>query len=218
MTIRPAAPVVLAPLLFLMACAPAGGGRDPQSAPTPPRGAERQQARPLSADETAAPPREAARPLPREANPDDPLCAPLIIEQDFGFGTHVVMRRLPDASDLEDMRFITGLHQVLLALPQWPATYADLKPIQQVILPEGAEIVVLLPGWPPTHEALDAWNLVGGSLRLIVVVDGPPADRALITEMNHVRPLERVIAQMEHPSRSGFERLQRPLSFRVLIP
>src|SRR5947208_6722003 len=69
MTIRPAAPVVLAPLLFLMACAPAGGGRDPQSAPTPPRGAERQQARPLSADETAAPPREAARPLPREANP-----------------------------------------------------------------------------------------------------------------------------------------------------
>ena len=107
---------------------------------------------------------------------------------------------------------------LLLALPAWPATYGELKPIQEVIMPEGAEIVVLLPGWPPTHEALGAWNLVGGNLRLIVVVDGPPADRSLIAELNHVRPLERVIAQMQHPSRSGFERLQRPLSFRVLKP
>jgi len=190
-------PAVLAPLFFLLACAPAGTGPDPQAA--------------------APPPAVRSPQPPREANPDDALCAPLIIEPDFGFGTHVVMRRLPDASDLEDMRFITGLHQVVLALPEWPSTYAELKPLQQVILPEGAEIVVLLPGWPPTHEALDAWNLVGGALRVIVVVDGPPADRALITEMNHVRPLERVIAQMERPSRSGFERLQRPLSFRVLL-
>ena len=96
--------------------------------------------------------------------------------------------------------------------------YAELRPLQQTILPEGSEIVVLLPGWPPTQEALGAWNLVGGSLRLILVVDGPPADRGMITELNHVRALERVIAQMEQPSRSGFERLQRPLSFRVLKP
>jgi hypothetical protein len=34
--------------------------------------------------------------------------------------------------------------------------------------------------------------------------------------MNRIRTLDRIIAQMEHPSRSGFERLQRPLSFRVL--
>ncbi len=126
------------------------------------------------------------------------------------------MRRLPTAADLEDLNFMSGLHQLVLALPEWPASYSMLKPLQQAILPEGAEIVVLLPGWPPTHEALDAWNLVGGALRLIVIVDGPPTDRALITEMNHVRPLERVIAQMDRPSRSGFERLQRPLSFRVV--
>ena len=78
-------------------------------------------------------------------------------------------------------------------------------------MPDGVEIVVLLPGWPPTREALNAWNLVGGPLRVILVVDGPPADRALIGELNRMRPLERIIAQMEHPSRSGFERLQRPL-------
>ena len=59
-------------------------------------------------------------------------------------------------------------------------------------------------------------NLIGGNLRLILIVDGPPPDRALITELNHMRALERVIAQMEHPARTGFERLQRPLSFRML--
>jgi len=53
-------------------------------------------------------------------------------------------------------------------------------------------------------------------VRLIMIVDGPPADRSLIMELNRVRNLERVIAQMERPDRSGFERLQRPLSFRVV--
>ena len=91
-----------------------------------------------------------------------------------------------------------------------------MKPLQQAILPDGVELVVLLPGWPPTREALGAWNLIGGNLRLILIVDGPPPDRALITELNHMRALERVIAQMEHPARTGFERLQRPLSFRML--
>jgi hypothetical protein len=49
------------------------------------------------------------------------------------------------------------------------------------------------------------------------VVDGPPADRGMIMEMNAMRGLVRVIADMPHPSRSGFERLQRPLSFRVVM-
>ena len=202
MTYRPAILALAAPLLFLMACAPSSAGGGPREAPAPPSAAG------SVAAETPAP--------PREANPDDPLCAPLLIEQDFGFGTHVVMRRLPNAADLEELRFLGGLRQVVLALPEWPATYADLKPLQQVILPEGVEVVVLLPGWPPTHEALGAWSLVGGALRVIIVVDGPPADRALIAELNHMRPLERIIAQMDNPSRTGFERLQRPLSFRVL--
>lgn len=158
-----------------------------------------------------------AAPAPVTASPaDDPLCAPLLLDSDFGFGTNVVIRRMPNAADIEDLRFVEGFRQLLIVLPEWPATYAELKPLQQSIFPEGSEVVVLLPGWPPTREALNAWNLVGGALRVILVVPGPPADRALIQELNRMRPLERVVAQMEHPSRSGFERLQRPLSFRVL--
>ena len=51
----------------------------------------------------------------------------------------------------------------------------------------------------------------------MLVVDGPPGNRAGIDELNRIRGLERVIADMEYPSRTGFERLQRPLSFRVLM-
>jgi hypothetical protein len=192
-------------LLLFLACAPRATGAGPQgAAPSAPPAAPAANATPVAP--------------PREADPDDALCAPLLIEQDFGFGTHVVIRRLPTAADLVNMTYITGLRQVLLALPAWPQTYAELKPLQDVILPEGAEIVVLLPGWPPNHEAIGAWNLVSANLRLIMVVDGPPADRAMIDELNHTRALERVIAQMREPSRSGFERLQRPLSYRMVWP
>ena len=192
---RPVSLIVAAVSLVLTACAP--GSRGPAAAaaePAPAPGAKQEAPRSKPAPPPDRPGDEASGALPREANPDDPLCAPLLIEADFGFGTHVVMRRLPTGADLEDLRFISGLRQVLVALPQWPATYSELRPLQQAILPEGAELVVLLPGWPPTREALGAWNLIGGNLRLILVVDGPPADRALISELNHVRPLERVIA------------------------
>jgi hypothetical protein len=184
--------------LLVLACAP---GSRPVAAEVPP------------ARDTGAP---SPAPLPREAHADDALCAPLLLDNDPGFGTNVVIRRVPNAKDLEDMTFITGLRQIVVALPEWPATYDQIRPMQQAILPQGVEIVVLLPGWPPTREALGAWNLVGGALRLIMIVDGPPTDRSLLTEVNRVRSLDRVIAQMENPSRSGFERLQRPLSFRVL--
>ena len=199
-------PLVLAPaalLVFLLACAPGGHAALPLSAQAPPAAADKPRA-------------EAPAPSPPSA--DDALCAPLLLDNDYSFGTHVVMRRLPTAADFEDLRFMSGLRQVLVALPEWPADYAELRPLQQGLLPDGTELVVLLPGWPPTREALGAWNLVGGNLRIIMVVGGPPTDRALITELNRLRPLERVIAQMEHPSRSGFERLQRPLSFRMLKP
>jgi hypothetical protein len=139
-----------------------------------------------------------------------------LIEPDLGFGTHMVMRRLPDAADIDDFDNVNGLRQIVLALPEWPADFSALGSLQQVALPLDVEMVVLLPGWPPTRAALDAWNLLGGNLRIIMVVSGPPTDRSLILELNRVRNLERVIAQMEHPDRSGFERLQRPLSFRVV--
>jgi len=224
---RRTASVTAAALLLLSAFAPTTSGARPADRggdqggraaeadpPSAPASTTATAPAPRADSGRAAPPRR--RDLPREANPDDALCAPLLIEPDYGFGTHVVMRRLPNAADFEDLTFVTGLRQVLIALPQWPASYADLKPLQQAILPDGVELVVLLPGWPPTREALGAWNLIGGNLRLILIVDGPPPDRALITELNHMRALERVIAQMEHPARTGFERLQRPLSFRML--
>lgn len=183
---------LIAVALVAVACTPAA---PPVSAQVPPAGG------------TTAPTRGA----------DDALCAPLLLDADPGFGTHVVFRRLPNAADLEDLRFTTGVRQIVVALAEWPASYAEIQPLQQAILPAGSELVVLLQGWPPTREALGAWNLVsGGALRIIVVVDGPPADRALITEFNRMRSLDRVIAQMDNPDRRGFERLQRPLSFRVV--
>lgn len=195
MSLRPMKLAPAALSLCLLACAPGGQAPGPAAAQPPPA---------------------AAYQPPREANTDDPLCAPLLIEPDLGFGTHVVMRRLPDARDMDDLRQLSGLRQVVLALPEWPADFEALRPLHQAVLPDGAGLVVLLPGWPPSRAALDAWNLLGGNVRLILLVGGPPADRALIQELNRVRNLERVIAQMPYPDRSGFERLQRPLSFRVL--
>jgi hypothetical protein len=173
-----------------LACAPGGHDSGPAAAAPPPAAA-------------ASP----AERQPRANDVEDALCAPLVIEPDIGFGTHVVMRRLPDAADMDDLRGVTGLRQVVVALPDWPADFSALSPLQQA---------VLLPGWPPSRAALDAWNLLGGNVRLIMVVTGPPTDRSLILELNRVRNLERVIAQMPYPDRSGFERLQRPLSFRVV--
>ena len=81
MNISPARPVLLAPILLLLACAPGmsgGSGAVPHPSDSPP-----------AAQATSPGP----APLPREANADDALCAPLLIEPDFDFGTHVVMRR-----------------------------------------------------------------------------------------------------------------------------
>jgi len=187
--------------LLALACASGGPSGGPAAAGTPP-----------AANPAGSVPSRAQSP-----DPEDALCAPLLIEQDFGFGTHVVMRRLPNAADMNDLRGVPGLRQIVVALPEWPADFAALSGLQSATMPEDAELVVILPGWPPSRAALDAWNLLGWNLRLILVVPGPPADRALISELNRVRNLERIIAQMSHPDRSGFERLQRPLSFRMVM-
>ena len=46
---------------------------------------------------------------------------------------------------------------------------------------------------------------------------GPPPDVGLVQDLNAMRGLERVIVDLDVPSRSGFERLQRPLSFRRIV-
>jgi hypothetical protein len=38
-----------------------------------------------------------------------------------------------------------------------------------------------------------------------------------VQDLNGMRVLERVVADVDPPSRAGFERLQRPLSFRRIV-
>lgn len=145
--------------------------------------------------------------------------APLILDpSDLGFGTSVVYTRVPGARDLNELAYLPAVSHVVLQLPDWPAGWDEIRQLQDYPLPDGADLVVLLPGWPPTHAAVEAWNYLRRPLRIVLLVDGPPADRGTVLELNTMRGLDRVIADMEHPSRSGFERLQRPLSFRVRKP
>ena len=140
---------------------------------------------------------------------------PLILDRtDLRLGTTVQYSRIPDVSELHDLQQLPGLAHLVLALPAWPRTYAELQPLDQ--LPEEADLIAVLPGYPPSREAAHAWDLLSTRARIVVVVDGPPSG-AVADDLGAMRGLERVIAQMDQPSRSGFERLQRPLSFRKVV-
>jgi len=144
---------------------------------------------------------------------------PLLLDPtDFGLGSTVVFTHLPSAAELHDLGYLPSVGHVVVSLPAWPAGWDRLQSLQQSVLPDGADLIVLLPGYPPSREAAQAWNYLRKPLRLVLVVKGPPVDREMILELNSMRALERVIADMPQPSRSGFERLQRPLSFRVVMP
>lgn len=150
------------------------------------------------------------------AVPAPPAPAPLLLDPlDMGFGTSVVFSRIPTARDLADLAYYPAVQHVVLQLDAWPESWEAIRPMQDYPLPEGADLIVVLPGYPESRQAAEAWNYLRRPLRLVLVVDGPPADRGTILDLNAIRGLERVIADMAMPSRSGFERLQRPLSFRV---
>jgi hypothetical protein len=134
---------------------------------------------------------------------------------DMRIGTTVQFRHIPTTSELHDLTQLPGLSRVVLSFESWPHEYAPLQSLNQA--PEGVEVVVVLPGWPPGRAAVDAWNYLQIPLRIIVVVPGPPDSIDPIANLNEMRGLERVIAQMDDPSRRGFERLQRPLSFRKIV-
>ena len=141
---------------------------------------------------------------------------PLVIDRtDLRIGTTVQFDRIPSPSELHDLAQLPGLAHVVLALPGWPAEYAPLDALNRV--PAEADLIVVLAGYPPTREAAEAWNLVSARLRLIVVVKSAPPSSAVIGDLNTMRGLERVIAELDQPTRSGFERLQRPLSFRKVV-
>ena len=146
----------------------------------------------------------------------DDLRTPLILDRgDLSMGATVQFDRLPSASELYDALRVPGLTHLVLSLPAWPADVEALSPLDRV--PPEADVIVVLPGYPPNRAAAQAWNYVRARLRLVAVVPGPPPSTVIFEDLNTMRGLERVIAQMDDPSRYGFERLQRPLSFRKVV-
>ena len=144
------------------------------------------------------------------------IAYPLLLDRtDFRLGTTVQFRRMPTLSELHDLTNVTALQHVLITLPGWPREYAPLDVLNQI--DPQSDLIVVLPGYPPSREAADAWNLVNARLRLVVVVTEAPPTPHVVADLNNMRALERVIAQMDEPRRTGFERLQRPLSFRKLM-
>ena len=144
------------------------------------------------------------------------LGTPLILDRnDLSIGTTVQFNHLPSASEIHDAVRIPGLAHIVLSLPAWPVDVEALLALDRV--PPEADVIVVLPGYPPNRAAAQAWNYVRARLRLVAVVPGPPPSTVIFEDLNTMRGLERVIAQMDEPSRSGFERLQRPLSFRKVV-
>jgi hypothetical protein len=143
------------------------------------------------------------------------IAFPLVIDRsDLGLGTTVQFNRIPTVAELRDLAFVGSFRTLVLALPAWPAGYAAIEPLQQ--LPGEGETWVVLPGYPPSREAAQAWNELAVRLRMVVVVTEPPPSSAVVADLNTIRALDRLIAQTDDPRRTGFERFQRPLGFRVL--
>jgi hypothetical protein len=142
--------------------------------------------------------------------------APLILDRgDLALGTTVEFHHLPSPGELSDAANEFALRHVVVVLPSWPQLNADLSRFSA--LPPEADAIVILPDYAPDRTALDAWNYARGRVRLIVVVDGPPRSPVQLDDLNTLRVLERVVVRMPHPSRAGFERLQRPLSFVMSV-
>jgi hypothetical protein len=175
-------------------------------------------AAPAFAAELAGADSAAATAAAAAAAPAPALALPLLLDpSDLGFGSSVLFSRVPDAADIEALSFYDNVRHVVVALPEWPGDWSRIAPLGQVRLPDGADLIVVLRGYPPSRASAAAWNMLRQPLRIVMLVDGPPDDRGMILELNALRGLERVIADMAHPARTGFERLQRPLSFRVVM-
>jgi len=143
-------------------------------------------------------------------------CAPLLIDRtDLQLGTTVQFAGLPDASQIHDLSSELGLAHVVVPLDEWPDDITRLAALEAV--PEESDVIVILYDYPPSRTAVDAWKLIRARLRVIVLVSGPPANSTTLDWLTQMPALERVIAEMDVPSRAGFERLQLPLSFRRVI-
>ena len=170
---------------------------------------------------TAQPPQPVAPPpasatLPPGGPSAHPALLPLILDRsDLRIGVTVQFTRIPAPEEIGDLRQTAGLAHVVLALDAWPASYEALAALD--LLPPESDVIVLLRGYPPNREAAEAWNLVRARLRLVLLVPDAPPSITVVQDLNTMRALERVIAEVDPPSRAGFERLQRPLSFLKIM-
>jgi hypothetical protein len=156
--------------------------------------------------------------VPISAAPHDALFggAPLILDRtDLRIGTTVHFSRIPSRQELYDLHNYSYLAHIVIVLPQWPTAYANLQELDQA--PGETDLIVVLPGYPPSQQAADAWNMLSSRVRIVVVVNDLPPGNEVVDDLNKMRGLERVIAQVDDPRRTGFERLQRPLSFRKIV-
>lgn len=165
-----------------------------------------------------AAPADASPPLLGSPFTDAPgsLGLPLVLDRtDLRIGTTVEFHRPPTEGEVHDLGLVLGLQHVLISLEHWPDSFEMLAPLERV--PPETDVIVVLRGYPPSRAAAEAWNTLNAPLRLVVVVDGPPPDASVVGDLNTMRALERVVARMDEPSRAGFERLQRPLSFLKVV-
>jgi hypothetical protein len=140
---------------------------------------------------------------------------PLILDAtDMRYGATIQYARIPSVTEIHDLQSMSGVQRLVISLPAWPASYEPLQPLEQ--LSQDYVTTVIVPGYPPSRQAAEAWNLLNVPIRLIVVVNEPPSSALESTDLNNLRALERVIAQVDAPNRYGFEHLQRPISYRVL--
>ena len=159
---------------------------------------------------TAGPPLTAQSPLTGSSR--GPVGATLVIDPlDLRLGRTVQFNRIPDRGEIHDLQQVGALTRLVLVLPAWPASYPELESLEQ--LGQESDVLVVVPGYPASREAVEAWNILNVRARIVAVVDTPPASIAVVDDLNAMRGLERVIARIDPPSRSGFERLQRPMSF-----
>jgi hypothetical protein len=126
----------------------------------------------------------------------------------------VQFARIPNANELFDLHNVSGLAHVVIALPAWPKTYLELQPLEQ--MPPDADLIVVLGGLPESREAVEAWNQLQVRARVILLAQEPPPSANVLRDLSAMRALERVIVETDQPSHTGYEQLQRPISFRVL--
>ena len=171
---------------------------------------------------TNAQPARPATPPPTLAGPrsDGPAVPatllPLLLDRgDLRIGVTVQFPRIPDPDEMSDLLQTVGLAHVVLALDAWPESYEALAALD--LLPPESDVIVLLRGYPPSRAAAEAWNLLRARSRIVLLVTAPPPSLTVVQDLNGMRALERVIAEVDPPSRAGFERLQRPLGFLRIV-